>query len=159
MMIFRFNMLKIIDNSNLLDITSGIVAHGCNAQGVMGSGVARQLRAKYPQIFISYQRHLKWIKTDILGTVDFVSISTNLWVANMITQQFYGRSPGHQYVDYHAISTAISSALQFAELKGVDLHIPYMVGAGLGGGDIAHITEICEECSRTVGRNIYCHRL
>ena len=41
------------------DITTvdrGIIAHGCNCQGVMGSGVARFLRDKYPQIFPEYAK-------------------------------------------------------------------------------------------------------
>lgn len=33
---------------NLLDITSGVIVHGCNMRGVMGSGVALAIRNKYP---------------------------------------------------------------------------------------------------------------
>ena len=29
---------------DLLSVTKGIIAHGCNAQGVMGSGVALQIK-------------------------------------------------------------------------------------------------------------------
>lgn len=36
---------------NLLDISHGIIAHGCNAQGVMGAGVAKQIKIKYPTAF------------------------------------------------------------------------------------------------------------
>jgi len=32
-------MIK-VNKGNLLDVTSGIIVHGCNAKSVMGSGVA-----------------------------------------------------------------------------------------------------------------------
>src|SRR5271167_114181 len=42
-------------NKDITTVDEGIIAHGCNCQGVMGSGVARFLRDKYPQIFPYYQ--------------------------------------------------------------------------------------------------------
>lgn len=43
----------------VMDITTatrGIVVHGVNCQGVMGSGVALAIRTKWPQIFESYKK-------------------------------------------------------------------------------------------------------
>lgn len=154
-------MIVFLENSNLLDVDTGIIAHGCNAQGVMGSGVAKQIRAQYPEVYSSYRQHLsncRKLRTDCLGTVDFPPVSPKLWVANMITQRSYGRE-GVQYVCYQAMSDTMTLALTFARENSLDLHIPYMVGGGLGGGDISHITEIYQKCSSIVRRDIYCHRL
>ena len=92
--------MKHLYNSNILDVTSGVIVHGCNAQGVMGSGVAKQLRAKYPEIYDAYVKHLGNFKAkpcSPLGSVNFVLVHSSLTVANAITQEFYGRD-GKQYV-------------------------------------------------------------
>ena len=40
---------------DICSVNSGIIVHGCNAQGVMGSGVAKAIRLKYPQVFEDYK--------------------------------------------------------------------------------------------------------
>lgn len=152
-------MIVFLDNSNLLDVKEGIIAHGCNAQGVMGSGVAKQLRAKYPEVYVSYQKHVaefREIGVRLIGSVDYVAVSPDLRVANMITQEYYGND-GRRYVDYLALKESMTYVLQRSEELWLDVHIPYMIGAGLGGGDLTTIKTIYEDCSKEAGRNIYCH--
>ena len=49
--------------SDLLDIEQGMIVHGCNAQGVMGAGVADQIRRKYyHQIKIAINNYVNEIK-------------------------------------------------------------------------------------------------
>lgn len=155
-------MIIFLDNSNLLDVKTGLIVHGCNAQGVMGSGVAKQLRDKYPDIYTEYVTHLEYLKLEqypLLGVVSFVAIPgmPDLIVANAITQEFYGRDPGTQYVSYEAIFVAMATCLAFARNKDIDIHIPFMIGAGLGGGDLATIKSIIEDLSQAHQKNIYCH--
>jgi O-acetyl-ADP-ribose deacetylase (regulator of RNase III) len=40
---------------NLLEVKEGIITHGVNCQGVMGSGVALAIKQKYPSAFYSYK--------------------------------------------------------------------------------------------------------
>ena len=64
-------------NSNITEVTQGVIVHGCNAQGVMGSGVAKQLRAKYPEIYVDYLDGLEEYSTENLsplGAVDRKSV-------------------------------------------------------------------------------------
>jgi ADP-ribose 1''-phosphate phosphatase len=37
-----------------------IIAHACNAQGVWGSGFARECKERFPNDFIEYQRFCEW---------------------------------------------------------------------------------------------------
>ena len=39
---------------NLLDAQTDVIAHQVNCQGVMGSGVAKQIRDKWPRVYDSY---------------------------------------------------------------------------------------------------------
>ncbi len=40
--------MKII-NGNLLEVKKGIIAHQCNCKGVMGAGIALQIKKKWIQ--------------------------------------------------------------------------------------------------------------
>lgn len=154
-------MIYHIENSDITKVTEGIVVHGCNAQGVMGSGVAKQLRATYPAIYDTYRNSLdKFIYSNTqhkaLGSVSFhpVMISTNLVIANAITQEFYGRD-GIKYVSYDAIEKAFELVARKAEMLDLNIHVPYLIGAGLGGGNIAVIETIIDQ---TVGDvDVYYH--
>lgn len=152
-------MIIFLDNSNLMDVTHGIIAHGCNAKGVMGSGVAKQIKTKYHAAYLAYLHDLDKLaelNLPIVGSTGFVRVTRDVVVANMITQEYYG-SDGRQYVSYKAIRDTMTDVLNQSKKFELDVHIPYMVGAGLGGGDLATIKTIYEECSKAAGKNIYCH--
>lgn len=114
------------------------LVHGCNAQGVMGSGVARVIRAAYPQAYEDYITAHKQGKT-LLGNI-IVSVQDNgRIIHNAITQEYYGRD-GKTYVSYWAIAEC------FSKLESFNLgHIALpKIGAGLGGGDWQVIEAIIE---------------
>ena len=133
--------------SNICDVTRGVILHGCNAQGVMGSGVAKQLRAKYPEIYYKYVTHLNLLKDlgkDPLGTICIQPVTGHLAVCNMITQEYYGRD-GRQYVSYEAVEDCLENVLDWLGDYSIPIHVPYLIGAGLGGGDEKTLLAIFEK--------------
>jgi O-acetyl-ADP-ribose deacetylase (regulator of RNase III) len=40
---------------NLLDSNCDYICHQVNCQGVMGSGIARQIRERYPVVYLYYK--------------------------------------------------------------------------------------------------------
>lgn len=46
-------MLKVIEG-DILTVTHGIIAHQCNCRGVMGAGLALQVRNKYSKVYSEY---------------------------------------------------------------------------------------------------------
>jgi O-acetyl-ADP-ribose deacetylase (regulator of RNase III) len=151
-------MIIFLDNSNILDVKEGIILQGCNAQGVMGSGVAKQIRAKYPDVYTEYLQHIIDCRgsTKSLGTVSTTYVAKNLWVYSGITQEYYGKD-GKQYINYDAIASVIRYTILDGITMQYDVNIPYMIGAGLGGGDLTKIKTIIEDISTFYGKNIYCH--
>lgn len=128
-------------DSDITRVQSGIIVHGCNAQGVMGSGVAKQLRATYPEIFTHYSQHLETKRVlglPALGSIAYSHVTDDLIIANCITQEYYGRD-GRKYVRYEALR----KCLHYLSVHiAAPIHIPYLIGAGLGGGDEKTILEI-----------------
>lgn len=124
---------------NLLEVTEGIIVHGCNAQGRMGSGVALAVRHKYPG---AYEKYVQDLQTEAveLGMVSWYSPTSCLYIASAITQYKYGYD-GHKYVNYDALTECFAEVLERAKVEGLDVHMP-LIGAGLGGGTWSEISEL-----------------
>jgi O-acetyl-ADP-ribose deacetylase (regulator of RNase III) len=121
-----------------MDITTvekGIVAHGVNAQFVMGSGVALAIRNKWPMVYEKYMWHKdrKGVMVkEILGKVLFVRISDALMIANCFTQKYYGNKPNTRYASPSAVRTALETCVRECNSRMLDLYMP-RIGCGLGG--------------------------
>ena len=125
-------MIKYI-HGNLLECPQKVLVHGCNNSGVMGSGVAVQIKQKWPNVFEVY--HLKHKVFGLeLGSIIPVETSNNKVVVNAITQDGYGRD-GKQYVSYDAIEKCFNEINSRAETWGASEIAMPKIGAGLGGGD------------------------
>jgi len=126
--------------------TSGIVVHGCNAQGVMGSGVALAIKNKWRAVYGAYMTEHTEGAGLHLGDVIPVQISDELIVINAITQEFCGND-GRKYVSYDAVDIAfksINTYINSLDAKFRHIHYP-MIGAGLGGGDWQVISSIISD--------------
>lgn len=94
------------------DVTApikGIIGHGVNCQGVMGSGVALAIRNKFPKVYTEYLALCARTKPeDLLGTTQLVKITDDLYVANMFTQLNFG-GDGKVYASLDAVRSACSA--------------------------------------------------
>lgn len=117
------------------------IVHGCNAQGVMGSGVAKTVKESYFDAYKFYaeqydQHGLK------LGDVQFVPANGKV-IVNAVTQEHFGRD-GKQYVSYDAVQQAMRTINNTLKLSGVDRVAMPKIGAGLGGGEWSIIEALIE---------------
>lgn len=139
----------IYKTGNLLDTPDEVIVHGCNAQGVMGSGVAKAIREKYPKAYSDYIRTWNFTpKSDIvlramMGNVVVSPQPDGKTILNAITQENYG-TDGKKYVSYDAIDKAMISIAHSSMFKdffgGEKRTVPAKIsmpriGAGLGGGN------------------------
>ncbi len=122
---------------DLLETDATYIAHGCNARGVMGSGVALQIKEKFPEAYNIYKSEINLATVqyrreawELLGNV-YHAVSNGKVILNLITQVDYGKHP-IRYVSYDAIDDCFQ--VIFEEMKIPKLAIP-KIGAGLGGGD------------------------
>lgn len=130
-------MLQVI-SKDIIDVTEGMIVHQVNCRGKMGSGLAGQLRTKYPAIYKKYiELYNSYIESGetikILGTAQIVPISEKLRIINAFTQFNYGYD-GKLYTDYGAIEE-VFARLKLINIKKTPIYIPYKYGSGLGGGN------------------------
>lgn len=126
---------------DLLSVNYGIIAHGVNCQGVMGSGIAKSIRNRYSNVYGKYlnlvqDNNRNHKSSNLLGTVQPVEIHFDLVVLNMFTQDFYG-GQGHRFVNYEAVARCFEAAnkvIANLDCEFKTLNIP-KIGAGLANGD------------------------
>lgn len=117
------------------------LVHGCNAQGRMGSGVAKAIRAHYPEAYHAYRNAFE---SDGLRVGEVIwAESKGKLIANGITQDRYGYD-NNVYIDYNAINKVMEQVHQNAATEGFNVAMP-LIGAGLGGGSWKKITGIIEQ--------------
>jgi O-acetyl-ADP-ribose deacetylase (regulator of RNase III) len=136
------------------------IIHGCNAQVVMGSGVAKIIRERYPKAYDRYVAHGRDYGLQ-LGEIIVVPCGDRLQdpanfkiIVNAITQERYGND-GSRYVSYDAVSEAMKRVNSMAEIYGVKEVAMPQIGAGLGGGDWQVISAIIESELKAVQPVVY----
>lgn len=136
-------MTGIVTREGDLLKAKGIIVHGCNARGVMGSGVAKQIRAKWPLAWTAYRAKYETFGKLRLGDAQIVPVEEGVWVVNGITQDAYGQD-GKRYVDYEAVKMVFERVKTWARLHDTRVHFP-LIGCGLAGGDWNVVAPIIEE--------------
>ena len=141
----------IYKRGNILSASEFIIAHGCNAQGVMGSGAARGIKTKWPDAYRVYKDHYNSRAGLFPGQVVWAPVEEKI-IANCITQDRYGRD-NEQYTEYKAIRECMQEINKF-EHRELGLAMP-LIGAGLGGGDWEIIKDIIQQEIQHVNPVVY----
>ena len=120
---------------DLLNADVPIICHQVNCSGVMGAGIARQIRDKWPHVYDSYKTACDNAskRRDLLGKVQHVRGKEGAPdVINIFGQYGYG-SDGGVYTDYTALIHAFQTIN--CRFRGRTIGFPYGFGCGLAGGD------------------------
>lgn len=125
-------MIRVV-NGDLLEADSPFICHQVNCQGVMGSGVAKAIRDKYPEVYTQYKRFCRRYKGDLLGRVQYASTATGKIVVNLFAQEKFGYD-GKCYTDYDALRKCLEE-LRDNIATSTEIAFPYLMGCHRGGGD------------------------
>ena len=135
---------------NLLDSNCDYICHQVNCQGVMGSGIAKQIRERWPEVYDAYrEKHERYMRAglselDMLGELGVVYIAErDCFVINMYTQRKYGYD-GKRYTSYDTFADCLNQISGFVP-DGYTIGFPKNIGCGLGGGNWKVISALIEE--------------
>lgn len=124
---------------------SVIVCHQVNCRGVMGAGLAKQVRKIHPGVYTNYKIKCAQIQDGIggLGDVQFCSClhKYGYIIANVFGQDDFGR--GRRFTDYDALRMAFTHIAEV--FPNYTVRIPYKMGCGLGGGEWPAVLQIIKE--------------
>jgi O-acetyl-ADP-ribose deacetylase (regulator of RNase III) len=151
-------MIEFKKGSDITTVTSGIIVHGVNCQGVMGSGVALAIRNKWPKVYTEYRDYCHDVEpTDLLGECQVVTVAKGLWVANCFSQLNFGKD-GKKYADIRQLRFSLGLAYEDAIRLRTEIHAP-QIGAGLGGLDWDEVLPIFEHLNSVTDIKTTIHTL
>jgi len=153
--------IQIIDG-NLLDAFDNgevdMIAHCVNCQGVMGSGIALQIKNNYLEAYRRYMQACCVRDSDtLLGACQVVQLNESSpykIVANLFGQ--YDVGTHQRQLNYGAISDAFKSLerqVKFYYSKSIGF--PYKIGCDRAGGDWGVVQEMIEYYFKNYEVKIY----
>lgn len=125
---------------DITEATEPYILHQVNCQNVMGSGVAKALYIKWPQVKSEYHEYCEQ-HMDRLGRVQGVILGNGQMVFNCFTQDTFGTTGKH--TKYWAVAEVFQRIAEVTEDESVA--IPYLYGCDLGGGDWNVVSALIEE--------------
>ena len=145
---------------DLLKSDCQYICHQVNCQGRMGSGIAKQIRAKWPAVYDAYHAKFQEMEDEIsemcggfeyqldvsevlLGHMQIVPVNDKQNVINMFAQQYYGYD-GKRYTSYDAFWACLGG-IRDSVPKGSKIGFPYKIGCGLGGASWPVIFQMIDE--------------
>ena len=137
--------IKIVKGDVIDAVLNGecyFMLHITNAQQVMGSGVAKQVKERIPSAYTNYMKLPK--------NVPNISFSDCMRVVNLTAQQYYGYDR-KRYLKYDWLVNCLLDLQQYEfdlqdhfEEGSLKIAIPYLMGCDRAGGDWATVCEILE---------------
>ena len=143
---------------NIIDMAEqglfDVVVHGCNCQNVMGSGIAKQLRDRYPGVYKADELATKQWKNPVAKLGNFSSyaayVKNPFLIINAYTQVHY-LPRGVDHFEYESFYLILRKLETLTLDGGVRFGLPY-IGMGLAGGDKNRIIPMIENFANTVSK-------
>lgn len=131
-------LLDALDNG---DVTC--IGHITNTRGVMGSGLAKGIKERYPSVYKDYRELYQKIGggVDLLGCSQICCIDPEgvKTVFNLHAQLDYGTHK--RQLNYGALGACFYEMLTDLHSKDI-VGFPYLLGCGLAGGDWSIVLEM-----------------
>ena len=152
-----------IKSGNIINAAEDIICHQVNCLGIMGGGLALQIKNKYPEVFKAYKEFCPRQKTEqMLGQTQIVACHDGKYIANIFGQNECGW--GKQQTDYDALAQGFnrlfSAVTNDSKYSDKSIAIPYGIGCGLGGGDWNEVLKIIEKSIKAYDvKNVVIYKL
>ena len=133
---------------DIFESGADIICHQVNCQGVMNSGIAKQVKNKYPKVYKEYKKLYNEAKEDkepLLGCVQAVRINDDnpfKYIVNIFSQDNYGYD-NKCYTNYEILKQSFTVIKEWFEDRVIA--IPYKIGCIRGGGDWNIVYKMIEE--------------
>lgn len=152
-------MIKVIDG-DLFTTDAKFICHQVNCQKRMGSGVALQVREKFPHV---YREYCKVASPEMLGQVQIIPIKEKYlgydcgsllvpykeqWICNMFAQDNYGYD-GKLYTDLDALEKCFKHMNgRICERNnncGATVAMPWKIGCCRGGANWDEVYQMIDK--------------
>lgn len=174
-------MNKVNINADIFDVGAQVIVHQVNCMGVMGAGIAKQIKDKFPSVFLEYHKAVKTLNHNCLGGC-LVSESRipGLRIANLFGQFYYKgfkeddlyftdeswkqpefNSAGEaiRFTNYEAFWRGLTHLKYELREEEIKIAFPFQIGCGLGGADWNVIEAMIDSVFEKTNKEIMICRL
>ena len=137
-----------------------IIAHVCNDTGAWGKGFVLALSKMSSAPERAFREWYAGRENNdfALGAVQFVSVSAEVSVANMIGQHGIRALLGVPPIRYEAVEMALKTVGKKASTGNASVHLP-RIGCGLAGGEWRKIEPLIERQLCALGVTVFVYDL
>lgn len=143
------------DATNPITEGNKIIVHICNDIGGWGKGFVMAISKRWAE---PEKKYRDWYKSEnglSLGTVQFVNVEYDIWIANLIGQHKINKDEnGNPPIRYEAVLIGLEKVEQFAKEINATVHMP-RIGCGLAGGTWDKIEPLIQAKLTTKGIETY----
>lgn len=126
-------------DGNIFDSDAKIICHQVNTYGVMGAGIAAEVKERFPEVYTEYNAFCGANDQDMLLRAVLFSITQKGFIANCFSQQGMN-------THYDAFDICMRIVKEFAEEHdNAKIAIPYKMGCGIAGGDWNTVEQIIHD--------------
>ena len=167
---------------NIFNVGAQVIVHQVNCMGIMGSGVAKQVRDRFPNVYLSYLHTVKTLNHDCLGGCLVIdSEIAGLRIANLFGQYYYrGYKADELYVfdefwkkpelskedglpvrftNYEAFWNGLTRLKDELKPEEVRIAFPYNIGSDRGGANWNVIREMIKAVFEGTNKEIMICRI
>lgn len=140
------------DKGDVLNSKVNMICHQTNYEGIMGAGIALQIKNKFPEVYDTYREYCNLNGSLAFTKALLVKAKDGRYIANLFGQRYEPSQFGD--TKPHAFRTAYKSALtQLYELlqkpHKMTVAVPYRIACGIAGGYWSQIEVILIEVAKT----------
>ncbi len=136
----------IFRDGDIFESFCDVICHQVNCMGKMGSGIAKEIRERFPSVYFEFKKSFNASKNK-LGNIDVVDVCDGeRYVVNMYAQESY-LPRGINHTNYSAFEQCLQKIKEhfYDKRKEISIGFPSHIGCGLGGGDWNIILSLIEQ--------------
>lgn len=122
-------------HGNLFDTTAKHIGHGVNVYGMMGAGIAKEFKSRFPRNFDRY--HAACMKGSLTPGGILITHENDVYVHNIASQDRPGR-----HAQYNWLVDGLIRSASFAESSSERVVAIPEIGCGIGGLDWDAVEEM-----------------
>lgn len=171
-------------NQSIFKTKASVLCHAVNCYGVMGAGLAKDIKDRAPYVYSEYKRLCDSTrnKENLLGTAQLIPSQNEKFIlreiqlyneqrigreqlmhcmrphfyANLFTQKDYGRDPNVVYTKYRAVESCFRQLSALPE--DMSIAMPYMMCCGLANGDWTLMSKIIRKYFKETKRQVIIYK-
>ena len=137
----------IIKRGNLLYCNEDIIGHQVNSNGIMGAGIAKQIKDKYLSDNEEYEDVCNNSPSDLYGKTYLIETCEKI-IANIFSQVNFNTDLKH-------LETALIDLKKFAQKMDLTIALPWGIGCGIANGNWSEVENVLIKVFDNYDINLY----